>query len=75
MGFRWFVCRHARALGLSGWVRNEPDGSVELEMQGEPASLDEMERLLRVGPRLAHVQDLEVRGVPPEEDTGFRVTY
>ena len=40
VGFRWHVVREARALGIHGWVRNLPDGSVEAEGEGERATLE-----------------------------------
>jgi acylphosphatase len=40
VGFRWTCLQAARELGLTGWVRNEYDGSVTLELQGDPARID-----------------------------------
>ena len=39
VGFRYFVCRQARGLNLSGWVRNRPDGKVEVLAEGEQSEL------------------------------------
>ncbi|MBR3234299.1 MAG: acylphosphatase [Atopobiaceae bacterium] len=39
VGFRWTARRVAQELGLSGWVRNEPDGSVSMELQGRSADI------------------------------------
>jgi acylphosphatase len=55
VGFRWFVWRRARDLGLVGRVRNLPDGSVEVEAAGEPAALDGLRAALREGPSGARV--------------------
>lgn len=60
VGFRWFVLRNAEALGLCGWVRNRPDGSVEVLAHGPRAALEQLLRDLRVGPRSAHVRDVRV---------------
>jgi acylphosphatase len=60
VGFRWFVARHARALGLGGYARNLPDGRVEVvasEARGE--ALGRLEQLLREGPAHARVDRLE----------------
>jgi acylphosphatase len=59
VGFRWFVARHARALGLRGYARNLPDGSVEVVVDGSDDSLTELERLLRSGPAYAQVDRVE----------------
>jgi acylphosphatase len=60
VGFRWFVARHARALGLSGYARNLVDGRVEVVAAG-PATeaLDRLEGLLRSGPAHARVEHVE----------------
>jgi len=59
VGFRWFVARHARALGLTGYARNLPDGSVEVVVSGPNEALPEFERLLRAGPASAQVEHVE----------------
>ena len=66
VGFRWFVARHARALGLHGYARNLPDGTVEVVVTGPEESLPELERLLRSGPANATVERLERT---PQPDT------
>ena len=59
VGFRWFVRVHARRLGLSGWVANNPDGSVEVAASGEQEKLDELSRVVRQGPDGAQVSGVE----------------
>jgi acylphosphatase len=60
VGFRWYVARHARALGLAGFARNLPDGRVEVVAAGdEPGGLDRLETLLRAGPANAQVERVE----------------
>jgi acylphosphatase len=59
VGFRWFVARHARALGLAGYARNLPDGRVEVVVSGPDEALPALERLLRAGPANAQVEGLE----------------
>jgi acylphosphatase len=59
VGFRWFVARHARALGLTGFARNLPNGSVEVVVSGPENVLPELERLLRAGPASAQVDHVE----------------
>jgi acylphosphatase len=59
VGFRWFVARHARSLGLRGYARNLADGSVEVVVDGPVDSLPELERLLQAGPANAQVARVE----------------
>lgn len=56
VGFRAFVASNARRLGLTGWVRNVPDGrSVEVVAEGESGRLGDLIQLLRLGPDGARV--------------------
>jgi acylphosphatase len=50
VGFRWFVREHGRALRLAGWVKNLPDGLVELEVEGPPEKVAELMALVAEGP-------------------------
>lgn len=76
VGFRHHTRQAARRLGLDGWVRNEPDGSVEVRAAGDPESLDRFEEELRRGPRAASVDDVEVEELgEPGDWVGFSVRY
>jgi acylphosphatase len=66
VGFRWFVRVHARRLGLSGFVANNPDGSVEVAASGEQEKLDELWHVVRQGPDGADVSAVEE--LPPLDD-------
>jgi len=59
VGFRWFVRERARRLGLSGWVRNLRDGSVEVAAAGDPGQLELLLGELRRGPDGAAVAKVE----------------
>jgi acylphosphatase len=60
VGFRWFVARHARSLGIGGYARNLADGRVEVVASGgKAAALARLEELLRAGPSYARVDGLE----------------
>jgi acylphosphatase len=59
VGFRWFVEREAHILGISGWVRNNADGSVEIMAQGTRDQLLGLRSRLRQGPRAARVDNVE----------------
>ena len=64
----------ARSLGLAGWVRNLPDGRVELLAEGTDAAVSELLTWCRVGPRLARVDRCEVSEEQPTGDlVGFNV--
>ena len=55
VGFRWFVRTEARRLGLAGWVRNLPDGTVELRASGIAQFLSALEQAIQRGPDSAAV--------------------
>jgi acylphosphatase len=73
VGFRAWLANHARRLGLSGWVRNRRDGSVEAVFCGAPEDMEAMVALSREGPRYAVVEGVEVNAVPGSSPTGFDV--
>jgi acylphosphatase len=58
VGFRWFIREAARQHRLAGWVRNRPDGSVELEASGDDAAFHEFIKTIRHGPPGARVDDV-----------------
>ena len=72
--YRATCARLARGLGLTGYVRNLPDGRVEAAFEGSDAAVDEMVTWSRVGPDLANVDRLDVMVEDPSGETGFRVT-
>jgi acylphosphatase len=65
VGFRWFVEREAHMLGISGWVRNNSDGSVEVLAMGTRDQLLGLRSRLQQGPRAARVDDVEEHEVKP----------
>jgi len=74
VSFRAWTQVAAQGLGLTGWVRNEPDGTVTALLAGPPAAVEEMLAALHEGPPAA-----EVTGVTTEEATetapeGFAIT-
>ncbi len=58
VGFRWFVRTEARRLGLAGWVRNLPDGTVELRASGIAQFLGSLEHAIQRGPEGAAVTQI-----------------
>lgn len=72
VGFRWFTRRAASEFGISGQVRNLPDGTVEAEAAGEPEQLTAFRERLRQGPpgsRVSQIEEQEI--VPVPEWDGF----
>ena len=65
VGSREACVRHARALGISGWVRNRVDGSVEVMLQGSTQQLADLCSWLRDGVPAAVVEALEVAEIQP----------
>ena len=55
VGFRWYVREVARDLGLAGWVRNRPDGAVEVAADGDAQMINRLREMLRTGPSGASV--------------------
>jgi acylphosphatase len=68
VGFRWFVEREARMLGIAGWVRNNSDGRVEVLAQGTREQLTALRDRLQQGPRAARVDDVEESEANLSED-------
>ena len=74
VGFRWFVEREAHILGISGWVRNNTDGSVEVMAQGTRDQLSGLQSRLREGPRAARVDVVEQAEAKPSAGiNSFRI--
>ena len=71
--FRDTVRRQAATRGVAGWVRNNPDGSVEAVFEGAPESVESMVRICREGPGRAAVESVEVIDEPPEGISGFQI--
>ena len=76
VGFRFFVYQYGVNLNLTGWVRNLPNGRVEVSAEGSQQDLDEFLRKLYEGPSGAYVRDITYEYLPPTgEDYSFRVTF
>ena len=63
VGFRYFTLRNATALGLTGYVKNLPDGSVEVRVEGENDRVDELKKILDRGPGFSSVENIDFRYV------------
>jgi acylphosphatase len=73
VGFRYFVCERAEALGVAGSVQNLPMGSVEVEAEGPRNALETLLRDLHEGPPHARVADVAVEWLPPSGARDFRI--
>jgi acylphosphatase len=75
VSFRAYAEDEAGRLGVTGWIRNEPDGSVAGHFEGEPEAVDALVAWCRSGPRLARVETVDVRESPAQRATTFDVRY
>ena len=73
VGFRVSAAARARSLGLAGWVRNRPDGTVEAVFEGERDRVASMVEWCRRGPAGSAVAGVEERWAEPQGESGFRV--
>lgn len=74
VGFRYATKQLAKGFDVLGWVRNCPDGRVELQVMGEEEELDDFLRELHDSPIGRHIQEQTERHVPPLEGvTGFTI--
>lgn len=74
VSFRWCTEERARSLGVAGWVRNEPDGSVLVHAEGEDDAVDSLVEWCRTGPSAARVRHVAVRATAPTGATTFETT-
>ncbi len=76
VNFRRYTQQTAQGLGVSGWVRNLPDGAVEGCFEGEASAVDALVAWCKEGPSYARVDRLELREEPfAGEFTGFQVRF
>ena len=75
VGFRYTARREAQRIGVTGWVTNRRDGSVEAEIEGDEASVRAMLDWLAQGPPGAVVRSTEVSEVEPTGERGFRIAF
>ena len=75
VSFRWYTEEKARSLGVTGWVRNEPDGSVLVHAEGEDDAVDALVAWCRTGPSMARVTDVAVRDTAASGATSFETRH
>ncbi len=72
VGFRWRASQIGEMLGLTGWVRNLEDGSVEMEAEGDEADIDRLLQMLQ-NDRYIDITGMRARTVPEEGGYGFEI--
>ena len=75
VSFRASAAERAREIGVFGWVRNEPDGTVTAHAEGDPDAVEEFVDWCHDGPAAAAVRDVEVRDVAPVGASSFEIRY
>ncbi len=73
VGFRYFALKIAEDLGVTGFVRNLPDGNVEIVAEAGEAVLAQFEERLRTGPSFGSVEHLDRVPIEERGDTGFQI--
>jgi acylphosphatase len=61
VAFRYYARDYARRRGITGWIRNRPDGTVEVKAEGSPEDLHDFEAWLHEGPPAARVTRVDIR--------------
>lgn len=73
VGFRYRANYAANSLGLTGWVKNEWDGTVEMEVQGTESQINQLLTLINQG-TYVNIEEIKSRHLPVEEkESGFHV--
>lgn len=70
VGFRYYSVYKARLLGLTGWVRNLYNGSVEMEVQGEEAAIEQLILFLQNQPSVS-IEKMEIEMIPIVQERNF----
>lgn len=75
VGFRWRARQAARLYGCTGWVRNEYDGTVTMEIQGDEGVISKVIRVL-LNDRYIHISHMQTTSLPPDpEEREFGTDY
>lgn len=72
VGFRYHAMYSAQRLGLTGWVRNCSDGTVEAQVQGDRRVIADFIEMLHQG-RYIEIEDFSSREIPLESEVGFQI--
>ncbi len=75
VGFRFFAYKKAELIGVKGYVKNLPNGDVEVWGEGDENQLKEFENFLRKGPTFARVVEIQKEEQVPENFQSFEIKY
>ena len=75
VGLRVFVVDNASKLGITGWVKNMADGTVEMEAQGNPDKLDQLFATIKKGNFIIKVDNIDWTEIDCVEETSFIIKY
>ncbi len=67
VGFRAWTKIQAKIIGVTGWVRNHPEGFVEASIQGEEEKVKQILELIKKGPPVSHVSNVQIFSQEPKE--------
>ena len=74
VGFRYFTCREAKKIGLTGYVKNLPTGQVEIVASGDKGLIDDLIKIIRVGPGYSSVSGVDLEELQdPQNFTDFNI--
>jgi acylphosphatase len=73
VGFRNFVFLHAKRLNIKGYVKNNPDGTVEAVFEGEENNINKMIELCKRGPERARVDKIDIKDIEIKNYQDFRI--
>lgn len=71
VGYRYHTCAAAAEAGVTGWVRNLPDGRVEVEIEGPEDAVDSVVAWCRRGPAFSHVSGVQVVASEPVDSPRY----
>ncbi|MCK5105895.1 MAG: acylphosphatase [Cyclobacteriaceae bacterium] len=75
VGYRAFAYKIAKGMGLNGFVKNRPDGTVQIEVEGNKEVLDKFVILCKNGPGWAFVEKINLYESPIQEYQDFKIKY
>jgi acylphosphatase len=75
VGFRWSAAAEARKFGITGFVRNLPNGNVYIEAEGSPSQLDDFVAWCKIGPAFGFVESVDTESLPPVNYGEFLIRH